>query len=396
MSDHDQFFGTGFFDWQRGGGTHYQRLYEQTAYDEDRYWGGFSREPLDEATNELPEWAIGPFEKFTGNPVLAPAPGGWDRGRFGGGVHNGAILRRDGVFHYLYRGEQPLPVDFWAGTAPGDTDMQEIDYICDIGLATSTNGITFERSADTSPFFRVGADAGYSFEDVCAVEHEDRYYMFCNRWDWKDHDNPARNGVFVAVSDDLRTWRKVGLVFPDATEIHRNACVLQDPHNRAVRVDGRFVMYLNNGLVAYSEDLLHWSSTKVEQLWPGGEGCFALTDHSTTDPDQIVLFTGGHHTGHFYAVGEVLLSKADPERALDWAPRPVLVAEEKYPWENARSADDPNRVVSPFRETIFFTGMTLHRGQWWMYYGGSEVYTCLATADAAVPSRPAEANQPPP
>lgn len=376
------FFGTGFFAWQFSGGDHLRRMYEKTGYNEEEYWGGFSTEPVDEATYQLPDWAIGPFEKYSGNPVFAPAEQGWDRGRFGGGVHNGAIVRKDGLFYYIYRGEEPLPEGFWDTGEQQSTEFGEIDYICDIGVATSEDGVNFTRREDINPLFRHGEDTRYSFEDVCVVRHEGRYYLYCNRWDWKDAENPAINGVYVAVSDDLATWRKVGLVFPDATEIHRNACVLQNPENEAVRVDGRFVMYLNNGLIAYSDDLLHWESVKLDQLWPGGEGCFALTDHSAADPDQIVLFTGGHHTGHFYAVGEVLLSKADPGRALDWLPRPVLVAEERYPWEDCRDAGDPDRLVSCFRDTIFFTGMTRHDGKWWLYYGGSEFYTCLAHADA--------------
>jgi predicted GH43/DUF377 family glycosyl hydrolase len=378
VADKDDFFGSGFFDWQLGG-KHHQALYERTGYDEDKYWGGFTRDP---APDQLPAWAIGPFAKYEDNPIFAPAETGWDRGRFGGGVHNGAVVRKDGIFYYLYRGEEPLDPDFWGDADAAATDMQEIDYICDIGIATSSDGIHFTRDTEHSPLFRTGDDIDYSFEDTCVVRSGDTYYLFCNRWDWKDHDNPRVNGVFVATSTDLLHWEKGGLVFPDATEIHRNACVLQNPRNEAVRVDGRFVMYLNNGLVAYSDDLLHWQSRTVDDLWPGGEGCFALADYSSRDPDDIVLFTGGHHTGHFYAIGEVLLSKSDPEHARDWLPRPVVAAEEKYPWENCRSPEDPDRLVSSFRDTIFFTGLTEHDGAWWMYYGGSEVYTCLARADA--------------
>ena len=105
-------------------------------------------------------------------------------------------------------------------------------------------------------------------------------------------------------------------------------------------------------------------------------------------PEDILLFTGGHHTGHFYAIGEVLFSKQNPGMPVEWLPRPVLYVEEQYPWENGmstaedRTAFDERPVpVSYWRDTVFFTGMTLHGGRWWMYYGGSEYYTCLATAD---------------
>jgi predicted GH43/DUF377 family glycosyl hydrolase len=161
------------------------------------------------------------------------------------------------------------------------------------------------------------------------------------------------SGTFLATSKDLIHWEKRGIVFPEAPKTHRNGVVLQNPRNEAVAVNGRFIMYLNDGLIAYSDDLTHWESREVKQRWPGGEGCFALADHSRENPDHIVLFTGGHHTGHFYAIGEVLFSKSDPERPLTWLPRPVLRAENQYPWED---------------------------GKWWLYYGGSEYYTCLATA----------------
>ena len=45
-----------------------------------------------------------------------------------------------------------------------------------------------------------------------------------------------------------------------------------------------------------------------------------------------------------------------------------------------KSAGDPDRRISPYRDCIFFNGLTLHDGRWWLYYGGSEYYTCLATA----------------
>ena len=139
-------------------------------------------------------------------------------------------------------------------------------------------------------------------------------------------------------------------------------------------------MHINDGLMAYSDDLFHWKSKEIEHRWPGGEGCFAVADHDPARPDDVVLFTGGHHTGHFYAIGEVLFSKSDPEKPLEYLPRPALAADPTFPYEDGFSAEGPKRFVSSFADTIFFTGMTLHDGQWWVYYGGSEYYTCLATA----------------
>ncbi len=87
---------------------------------------------------------------------------------------------------------------------------------------------------------------------------------------------------------------------------------MQNPSNEAARVGGRFLMYINDGLVAYSDDMDPWESRRAPELWPGGEGCFALVDYIPAAADDIILFTGGNHTGHFYAVGEVSFAKADP------------------------------------------------------------------------------------
>ena len=371
-----RFFSEGVFPWQLSPHEEYEKLWKETQfnYDPDRYWGGFSKAPVDAESYELPSWAIGPFRKYSGNPVFAPSRSGWDSGRFGGGVHNGSVIRQDGQFVYIYRGESPLPRDMVEYKDCG------MDYICDIGIAYSDDGVHFVRDVDHSPFFRTGDDARFSFEDVCLVTYEDTYYLFCNRWDWLHMTDPTISGTYLAVSKDLRHWEKKGLVFPEASVIHRNPCVVQNPSNEAVKINDRFVMYLNHGLVAYSDDLLHWESRQVDRLWPGGEGCFAVTDYSEEHADKILLFTGGHHTGHFYAIGEVVFYKDRPEEALAWLPRPILCAEPRYPWEDGLSAEKPHRPVSHYRDTIFFTGMTRYGGKWWMYYGGSEYYTLLATS----------------
>ncbi len=369
------FHGTGFFDWQFASAGH-ARAWDEWHYDEARYWGGFSREPID-LGDTLPDWAIGPFTKYPGNPVFRPDPYGWDCGHFGGGVHNGSILQKDGKLIYLYRGEFPIP------DLPPVSSRKtgHFDYLCDVGLAVSNDGITFTRQA--GPLLRRPEDWMYSFEDVNCVEHDSRYFMFLNRWDWLNFDDPAVCGTYLAISDDLVHWEHRGLLFPQARRIHRNASVVQDPRNRAVRdARGRFIMYINDGLIAYSDDLLHWESHELDTVWPGGECSVALAHYHPREPDYLILFTGGHHTGHFYAKGEVLFSLQNPEQPITWLPRPALAADPNIPYEDGRAAEPPHHPISHWRDTVFVCGMTLVGETWYAYYGGSEYYTCLATAPA--------------
>ena len=351
-----------------------EKAWKRYSYSEERWWGDFPKDlkaPEGDMFEAYP-WAIGPFDKYEKNPVLSPTPGDWDKGRMSGGVHNGAVIVKDDIFYYIYRGEQPLDITL-------DT---RIDYIGDIGIATSKDGYNFTKDTLHSPLFRTGEDRKYSFEDVNTVKHGDTYYLFCNQWYWPDQDNYEINGTFLATSKDLINWEKKGIVFPDATTTHRNAVVLQNPDNEAVKVNGKFVMYLNYGLMAYSDDMVNWESKEVapEHRFPGGEGCFALADYDPENPDNIILFTGGNHTGHFYAIGEVLFNKSNPEKPLEYLPRPVLKADPEIPFEHGFSAEDPEKMISVFADCIFFNGLTREKNKWWAYYGGSEYYTNLAQA----------------
>jgi len=339
----------------------------------DRWWGDFSHDLPDQMDMfESNPWSIGPFKKYGGNPILAPTAGAWDEGIYSGGVHNGAIVVKDGLFYYIYRGTRPIDI-------PTKSDL---DYICDIGIAVSKDGIHFTKDDEHSPLFRKGEDRRYSYEDVNVVFHEAVYYLFCNQWLWGDQEDHRVNGTFLATSTDLLHWTKKGIVFPNATRTHRNGVVLQNDRNEAVRVNGKFIMYINDGLIAYSDDMLSWESRENPNHWPGGEGCFALAGHNPQRPNDILLFTGGAHTGHWYAVGEVLFSKENPEKPLRWLPRSPLFAEVKFPYENGFTAEPPHKPISNYSDCIFFNGLTRHAGKWWVYYGGSEYYTCLATAIA--------------
>ncbi|QWB95417.1 hypothetical protein KHQ89_05540 [Mycoplasmatota bacterium] len=363
----NDFFKDGIFDWQT---SKRQELRNKQSYNEKLYWGGFTKDKVDESI--IPEWAIGPFQKYH-EPIFEPDYNSWDKGHMSGGVHNGSIIKKDNKFYYIYRGEMPhelimseqhtSPIEFVA------------DYICDIGVAISNDGIHFERLAPA--LFRHGEDEKYSFEDVCCVKKEDTYYLFCNRWNFKDPINVKESGVVLSTSKDLIHWTKPELIFKEAREVHRNACVLQNPENEAVLINNEYIMYLNNFLIAKSKDLINWTSHQSSYQWPGGEGCFAVTDYQ--DNDNIILFTGGHHSGYFYAIGEVLFSKLDVTKPIDYLNRPILKTDDR-PYENGYDYKKPDVLVSAWKNTIFFTGMTKHDGKWMCYYGGSEYYTCLAYA----------------
>ncbi|MGC9260098.1 MAG: hypothetical protein ACP5I8_08490 [Phycisphaerae bacterium] len=345
-------------------------IWKHYSFNKTIWWGAFPHN-MQIPANEFKTyaWAVGPFTKYAGNPVLSPTPGAWDQGHFSGGVHNGAIIVRGGKFYYIYRGERPHV--FKKGP---------MNYICNIGVAISKDGMHFKKDTAVSPIFKKGYRR-YSYEDPDVCEYKGTYYLFCNRFNYRtNQENYKINGTFLATSKDLLHWKQIGILFPHVARVHRNAVVLQGPHNHAIRVNGKFVMYLDYGLVAYSTDLVHWVTRKQPAIYPGGEVCFALGNYSRRHKNRIVLFTGGDFTGYCYAIGEVLFSKRNPAKPLAYLPAPVLTASPNIPYENGFSATNPHKLISYFNDITFFTGLTRHNGKWWMYYGGSEYYTCLATA----------------
>ena len=360
----------GFFPWQFPTSDALKTWKEQ-SFSTKRWWGDFPRHlVIPKHMFKKYSWALGPFTKYAHNPVLSPTPGEWDCGHLGGGVHNGAIIFHHGTFYYIYRGERPYP--------------PPVPYICDIGIATSPDGVDFTKITTHGGLFRHGKYKRYSYEDVCVAKYHGTYYLFCNQWYWKDQTDKKINGEFEATSRDLIHWKRLGILFPDAHHVFRNGAVAVNPHNHAVRIDGKFVMYLDNGRMAYSQDMIHWKAANSTIHFPGGETCFALANYDKSHPNNIILFTGGNFTGNFYAIGEVLISKKNLTKVISYLPKPVLAANPNIPYEHGFSATDPKKLVSTFSDCIFFTGLTRHAGKWWMYYGGSEYYTCLATAAAHV------------
>lgn len=81
-------------------------------------------------SQKYPEWAIGPFKRYEGNPIMK------QQGKFGTwesqNAYNPAVIVRDNRFLMLYRGEN------------SDTTLFK-HYRSQIGFAESEDGIHWKR-----------------------------------------------------------------------------------------------------------------------------------------------------------------------------------------------------------------------------------------------------------
>lgn len=208
------------------------------------------------------DWAIGPFAK---DDALTFRPTGqWDDptgiGWTSSSIFNPSFIVRDGRIHLFYR----------ASPRKESTGSR-------IGLAVH-DGAGWRDHAANPLIFPTEDDELLSCEDPKVYAAEGRYFLFYNGiWDTRgtaekrQYPSPGYPveslgcDIKVAVSDDLITWRKQGLVVPyEVSQLWaKGAVVVRDLDGNAVRVDGRYLMYLSEGCngvphIGRSDDMLTW------------------------------------------------------------------------------------------------------------------------------------------
>jgi hypothetical protein len=144
-----------------------------------------------------PDWAIGPFERYGENPIVRPRGTGWEEVN----TYNPGVLFDQDKFRMLYRAQ---------GQAPGTTRVKP-DNISREGYAESIDGVTFARNPGplieaTEPF-----EKKYGCEDARFFKQDGTYYTFYT-------GNNARGGIALceATSTDGLSWKKLGPIVDNA------------------------------------------------------------------------------------------------------------------------------------------------------------------------------------
>ena len=298
-----------------------------------------------DAAGNWPAWAIGPFVRYGGNPLLRPQGDGWESRN----TYNPGVLFDEGRFRMLYRG-QGKPVT------------------SRVGYAESPDGVTFTRNVEplidaTEPF-----EQKYGCEDARFFRCQGTYYTFYTG---------SKNGHIAeceATSTDGLHWKKLGVIEDGA----KNGAVVCDPNGTPVKINGKYAMFIGNAKygVCYSDDLLTWGPvTWFDIKFPPGwvtpfEPCVAVADHSPAHPDDVVLFIAGTLNGKgrwFYAISEVLFSKADLTKKVDQLDDCIMQPRE--PYESGQ-----------YKNCLWMNCIIARGHQWMMYYGAGDRNVALATA----------------
>ncbi len=261
------------------------------------------------------------------------------------------------------------------------------------GYAEGVDGVTFTRNAEpviaaVEPF-----EKGWGCEDARLFHYQGTYYAFYTGSNLptpdtapavtttgapgiapKKKDKGGGIALCEATSSNGTDWKKLGVVVGHT----KNAAIVCDPYGTPVKINGKFAMFAGNSNLGlcYSDDLVTWTPIqKFPKQLPAGwvgpwEPCFAVTNYSKTQPDHIVLFIAGTLNGKgkwFYAISEMLFSKADLTKKTDMLTDCIMKPQE--PYESGQNAN-----------CLWMNCIIAHDGQWMMYYGAGDRYVALATA----------------
>ena len=339
-----------------------------------------------------PSWALGPFEKVDEyNPVLTPddepvfhdpvtdSEVHWQEGH----LYNPGAVVKDGVINVLFR-------------------AQDNPLVSRIGLATSTDGVTFERY--DSPILYPDNDFMYDIpgggedggcEDPRVVKREDGTYVMT----YSSYSrSKGKCTLSVATSTDLINWTKHGPALVDYEENYQDlwtksgsiVCDLVGEEMIARKIDGKYWMYFNEHplYAATSDDLIHWEvvvdgNGNPQPIMTNRAGMY---DSRIVEPGPPAIYT---------EYGILLIYNGANENP-NGSGDPMVVHNAYLPGMALFDPDDPTKLITrtasafmyPEKDyeleglvnnVCFVEGLVYYQGTWYLYYGTADSRLAVAT-----------------
>lgn len=309
---------------------------------------------------------------------------------------NPAAIVRDGKIVLLYRAED------------NSGEMKIGGHTSRLGLATSTDGITFTRLPD--PVFYPAEDDQKArewpggVEDPRLVQAEDGTYVLTYT-----QYNHVTYDIGIATSPDLIHWTKHGPAFLGAANgeydhlryksggiVTRLSPDAEHPDRIvAARINGTYWMYWGEGAIhlATSPDLIHWTPVKDPATHQPIEVLTKRPVHFDSGFPEVgppplltaagimVIYNGKNDPAHgdprlgpnAYAAGMAIFDSANPAHLLSRTEAPILKPEQPFEKTGQYAAG-----------TTFAEGLVHFHSRWFLYYGCADSAVGVA-ATAAQP-----------
>lgn len=305
--------------------------------------------PLDNLLDNLTNPRATTFRRFPGNPIIAPRPGLlWESK----GTLNPGAIDIGGKTHIIYR-------------------AFSADNISTLGYASSTDGCSVDERPE-KPFYFPRADfERRGCEDPRLMEIGSRVYMTYTAY---DGSIPRVAVSSIATTDFLKKrwagWSMPELLTPQDID-NKDSAILPEP------IRGKYMVLhrVHQSVCADFLDSLDFSRNKVTKcieilmprrgMWDGGKVGISCPPIRTAK--GWLLLYHGVSWSTTYRVGAVLLDLEDPTIVLARTAMPLFEPEEEY----ERKGIVPN--------VVFPCGMVVRKGLIYLYYGGADLVTGVAT-----------------
>ena len=294
---------------------------------------------------------FGTWHRSTDAPVISPAGDGWQSA----GTFNPAVIEASGKIVMLYRAQDKQ------GTSR-------------LGYADSADGVHFKRRDEPVLNPTESYEKNGGVEDPRLVQFGETYYLTYTGYNQTDAQ------LCLAISKDLIHWERKGIIIP-ANKGNWNVKWTKSGAIVPEKIDGKYWMYFlgtsaddkDQGGLAYSQDLMHWTEATKTPVLPVRPGQF---DSRVAEPgpapiltpNGIVLVYNGADDKLVYRTGVAIFDRKNPRKLLWRSDRPIFQPEKD--WEK----------VGQVPNVVFVEGMVKRGERYLFYYGAADKYIGLAEA----------------
>jgi predicted GH43/DUF377 family glycosyl hydrolase len=268
-------------------------------------------------------WRIGPFTQDTSLTFKKekqwkdPLGIGWESGA----IFVPSLIIKDEKLYMIYR------------AAPKKETTS-----CMFGLAVY-DGKTWKDYEKNPILYPMLPNENASVEDPIVYRAEGRYFLFYTavykpsaaereKYAVKGHLGAGKYGadINLAVSDDLKTWKRLGLVMPrELSHLWaKSPIIAKDKYGNAVKINGKYLMFVSEGgagkqYVGTSDNMLDWKFEHkqfidISSLEGKLFGVACLVAEENGDGLVSEFFYQDKH-GKF-ATGQAYYKKSDPYKQL--------------------------------------------------------------------------------
>jgi predicted GH43/DUF377 family glycosyl hydrolase len=312
---------------------------------------------IDPAT--LEKWR---FRRSPRNPILEPRDDhDWEKTA----VFNPGVFQMDGTTYLFYR-------------------TLSHDNTSFIGLATTRDGFTIDERLPAPIYVpRVDfetkkiAGANSGCEDPRMTQISNRLYMCYTAFDGIGPPRVALTSISLAdLKDRLWRWEMPRIITPLDVD-DKDTCLLPE------RVSGKFFILHRIGTDICGDfvDTIEFKDTAVDKcirilgprrgMWDSSKVGIAGPPIKT-DKGWLLIYHASSRNHHAYRIGAVLLDLKDPTIVLARSTDPLFWPEKDY---------EKFGIVN---NVVFSCGMSLLNGTIFLYYGGADRVTAVATIDANI------------